>query len=77
LTTLLRATSTAAETLLPNIWRAATAISCQRICIDTLEEPGPDEDPLIVDLGASVSEVAAEIIRLFGTSAMVRRGVAT
>jgi ribose 5-phosphate isomerase A len=43
--------------------------------IDTLEEPGPDEDPLIVDLGASVSEVAAEIIRLLGTSAVVRQSV--
>jgi gluconate kinase len=31
--------------------------------IDTLEEPGPDEDPLIVDVGASASEVAQQIIR--------------
>jgi ribose 5-phosphate isomerase A len=31
--------------------------------IDTLEEPGPDEDPLVVDVGASPGEVAAQIIR--------------
>jgi ribose 5-phosphate isomerase A len=31
--------------------------------IDTLEEPGPDEDPLIVDVGAPAGEVAAQIIR--------------
>jgi ribose 5-phosphate isomerase A len=41
--------------------------------IDTLEEPGPDEDPLTVDLGTSAGEVAAEIIRLLGASAVVRR----
>jgi ribose 5-phosphate isomerase A len=43
--------------------------------IDTLEEPGPEEDPLIVDLGASVDEVAADIIRLLGASAVVRQNV--
>jgi ribose 5-phosphate isomerase A len=31
--------------------------------IDTLEEPGPDEDPLIVDLGPSAGEIAEQIIR--------------
>ncbi len=31
--------------------------------IDTLEEPGPDEDPLTVDVGTSPAEVAAQIIR--------------
>jgi ribose 5-phosphate isomerase A len=31
--------------------------------IDTLEEPGPDEDPLIVDVGPPAGEVAAQIIR--------------
>jgi ribose 5-phosphate isomerase A len=31
--------------------------------IDTLEEPGPDEDPLIVDVGPPASEVAEQIIR--------------
>jgi len=41
--------------------------------IDTLEEPGPDEDPLTVDLGTSVGEVATEIIRLLGASAVVRQ----
>lgn len=40
--------------------------------IDTLEEPGPDEDPLIVDVGPPASQVADEIIRLLGASATVR-----
>ena len=31
--------------------------------IDTLEEPGPDEDPLIVDVGPPAGEVAEQIIR--------------
>ena len=31
--------------------------------VDTLEEPGPDEDPLIVDIGPPASEVAGQIIR--------------
>lgn len=39
--------------------------------IDTLEEPGPDEDPLTVDLGPSAAQIAAEIIRLLGASAVV------
>jgi gluconate kinase len=43
--------------------------------IDTLEEPGPDEDPLIVDQGGSVGGVAAEIIRLLGASAVVRQSM--
>jgi carbohydrate kinase (thermoresistant glucokinase family) len=43
--------------------------------IDTLEEPGPEEDPLIVDLGGSVGEVAAQIIRLLGASAVVRQSL--
>jgi len=43
--------------------------------IDTLEEPGPEEDPLIVDLGAPAGNVAAEIIRLLGASARVRGSV--
>jgi ribose 5-phosphate isomerase A len=43
--------------------------------IDTLEEPGPEEDPLTVDLGAPVGDVAAEIIRLLGTSARIRLSV--
>src|SRR5262245_53203770 len=42
--------------------------------IDTLEEPGPDEDPLIAEVGAPASQVADEIIRLLGTSATVRPG---
>jgi gluconate kinase len=36
--------------------------------IDTLEEPGPDEDPLVVDVEAPVAEVAGEIIRLLGST---------
>jgi carbohydrate kinase (thermoresistant glucokinase family) len=39
--------------------------------IDTLEGPDPDEDPLIVDVGPSAAQVADEIIRQLGTSAMV------
>jgi ribose 5-phosphate isomerase A len=31
--------------------------------IDTLEEPGPDEDPLTVDVGPPAGEVAEQIIR--------------
>jgi ribose 5-phosphate isomerase A len=44
--------------------------------IDTLEEPDPSEDPLTVDLGASATQVADEIIRLLGSSAIVSRGTA-
>jgi ribose 5-phosphate isomerase A len=36
--------------------------------IDTLEEPGPDEDPLIIDIGPPASQLADEIIRLLGAS---------
>jgi len=39
--------------------------------IDTLEEPGPDEDPLTVDVKAPASQIAEEIIRLLGASATV------
>jgi ribose 5-phosphate isomerase A len=39
--------------------------------IDILEEPGPDEDPLIVDVGPP-GQVAEQIIRLLGTSATLR-----
>jgi ribose 5-phosphate isomerase A len=39
--------------------------------IDTLEEPGPDEDPLTVDVGPSPSAIAETIIRLLGASATV------
>ena len=42
--------------------------------IDTLEEPSPDEDPLTVDVGPPAAQVADEIIRLLGASAMVRSG---
>jgi carbohydrate kinase (thermoresistant glucokinase family) len=41
--------------------------------IDTLEEPGPDEDPLTVDVGPSAETVAEKIIRLLGASATVGR----
>jgi ribose 5-phosphate isomerase A len=36
--------------------------------IDTLEEPGPDEDPLTVDVGRSAGETADEIIRLLAAT---------
>jgi carbohydrate kinase (thermoresistant glucokinase family) len=39
--------------------------------IDSLEEPGADEDPLIVDVGRPAGQVADEIIRLLGASATV------
>jgi ribose 5-phosphate isomerase A len=36
--------------------------------IDTLEEPGPDEDPIIVDIGPPVDRLADEIIQLLASS---------
>jgi ribose 5-phosphate isomerase A len=39
--------------------------------LDTLEEPQPDEDPLTVDVGAPAGQVADEIIRILGASAVV------
>jgi ribose 5-phosphate isomerase A len=42
--------------------------------IDTLEEPEPSEDPLTVDLNASAAQVADEVIRLLGTSAIILQG---
>jgi gluconate kinase len=39
--------------------------------IDTLEEPGPDEDPLIVNVGRPPGDVGDEIIRLLTTSVPV------
>lgn len=33
---------------------------------DALQEPGPDENPLIVDLGPPAAAIAGEIIRLLG-----------
>ncbi len=41
--------------------------------IDTLEEPQPDEDPLTVDVGSPAGQVADEIIRILGASAVVDR----
>jgi ribose 5-phosphate isomerase A len=43
--------------------------------IDTLEEPAADEDPLIVDVGPPVGEIADEIIRLLGASAAIAPAV--
>ena len=40
--------------------------------IDALEEPSADEDPLTVDVGPPAGQVAEEIIRLLGTSAVIR-----
>jgi carbohydrate kinase (thermoresistant glucokinase family) len=39
--------------------------------IDTLEEPDPSEDPLTIDLGPPVEQLADEIIHLLGASAAV------
>jgi ribose 5-phosphate isomerase A len=39
--------------------------------IDSLEEPEPSEDPLTIDLGPPAGQVAEEIIRLLGASAVV------
>jgi ribose 5-phosphate isomerase A len=36
--------------------------------IDTLEEPGPDEDPLIIDIEPPAGQLTDEIIRLLGAS---------
>jgi len=36
--------------------------------VDTLDEPGPEEDPLIIDIGPPARQVAKEIIRLLSTS---------
>ncbi|HUC68927.1 MAG TPA: ribose-5-phosphate isomerase RpiA [Stellaceae bacterium] len=44
--------------------------------IDTLEEPGPDEDPLTVDVQATAASVAEEIIRLLGSSTKLGAGSA-
>jgi ribose 5-phosphate isomerase A len=44
--------------------------------IDTLEEPDPSEDPLTVDLGPPVAQVAHEIIRLLGNTATISQGTA-
>jgi ribose 5-phosphate isomerase A len=44
--------------------------------IDTLEEPDPSEDPLTVDVGASATQVAYEIIRLLGNSVTISQGPA-
>jgi ribose 5-phosphate isomerase A len=44
--------------------------------IETLEEPDPSEDALTIDLGGSAAQIAAEIIRLLGTSATISQGPA-
>jgi len=41
--------------------------------LDTLEEPGTEENPLVVDVGPPADEVANEIIGLLSTSAVVRQ----
>jgi carbohydrate kinase (thermoresistant glucokinase family) len=43
--------------------------------IDTLEEPDPSEDPLTVDAAGPAEEIAQEIIRLLGASAVVEHAV--
>ena len=39
--------------------------------LDTLEQPGPEEDPLVVDVGPPPGQIADEIIRTLGASRMV------
>jgi ribose 5-phosphate isomerase A len=39
--------------------------------IDALEQTGPDEEPLIVDIGPPPDKVAEEIIRLLGATALI------
>lgn len=41
--------------------------------IDTLEEPGPEEDPLTIDVRSSAAETAADIIRLLSASAAIAK----
>jgi ribose 5-phosphate isomerase A len=43
---------------------------------DTLDEPGSEEDPLIVDIGPPAGQIAETIIRLLGSSATVSRSAA-
>jgi carbohydrate kinase (thermoresistant glucokinase family) len=43
---------------------------------DTLDEPGPEEDPLIVDIGPPAGQIAETIIRLLGSSATVSQSAA-
>jgi ribose 5-phosphate isomerase A len=42
---------------------------------DALEEPDPREDPLTIDVGPPAGQVAEEIIRLLGTSAVIGQSV--
>jgi len=42
--------------------------------IDTLEEPLPEEDALVIDVGTSAADVAQKIIRLLGASAATGSG---
>jgi carbohydrate kinase (thermoresistant glucokinase family) len=48
--------------------------SLLRSQFDTLEEPGPEEDPLIVDIGPSAGQIAESIIRTLGSSAVLEAG---
>jgi ribose 5-phosphate isomerase A len=41
--------------------------------MDTLEEPGPEEDPLTVEVKSSAAGTAAEIIRQLGASAAIAK----
>jgi ribose 5-phosphate isomerase A len=41
--------------------------------IDTLEEPGPDEEPLTVEAGLPPDEAAGEIVRLLSATALIHR----
>jgi ribose 5-phosphate isomerase A len=41
--------------------------------IETLEEPGPDEEPLTIDAGPPAGQAAGEIIRLLSATALLHR----
>jgi ribose 5-phosphate isomerase A len=43
--------------------------SLLRSQFDTLEEPGPEEDPLILDIGPPAGQIAELIIRMLRSSA--------
>jgi gluconate kinase len=40
---------------------------------ETLEEPAPAEEPIVVDVGPPADQIAEEIIRLLGSSATLDR----
>jgi gluconate kinase len=45
--------------------------SLLRSQLDTLEEPGDQEDPIVVDVGPPADQLVEEIIELLGRSAVL------